>query len=129
MTTGTARMYPVQLLMFGTSQLGESRIIRVQRRNLGRRSYEGIEHSLRRWADRQRRRLAADWHPVGSPRISYSEDAFELFARNMGAYRVDQRAIRIDDDFRRWLEHGAADDIMIDLAPGSRAIEIVVPIE
>lgn len=106
MTPGTAlnyeaKRYAVERVEIGTSWLGDSRVIRVDRKRQAARDMDrGAEVTLRKWARRQWRKLSGEWHAVGRVEIVYGEDASDLFIRNQGAYRVTQRAIRIDDDWR-----------------------------
>ena len=104
--TFESKRYDIERLMIGTSWLGEARVIRVsKRRQVERGMDQGAEIALRKWARRQVRRMAAEWHPIGDVEISYSEDQSDLFIRNQGAYRIDQRAVRIDDDWRAaWVD-------------------------
>lgn len=118
------KRYPVERVMLGTSWVG--RVMRVvlvsQRRHAARDPLHEVA-VLERWAARQWRRLyAATWHAVGEVEISYSEHQTDLFLRNLGAYRVDQRAIRRDEDWDRAMGDKAfdtrADEVAIAIVRG-----------
>lgn len=89
--TVEAKRYDVERLMLG--------VIRVSRRRRMQRGQARELRILRRWAERQWRKLESEWAAIGDVRITYSEDHADLFIRNEGAYRVDQRAVRRDADW------------------------------
>lgn len=98
--TADGQRRPVRRLMIGTSWLGgETRVIVVSRRRMVERGPDRALGALRRWAYRGIARLeAAGWQVIDGPSIRYSDEAAELFLRNVGAYRIDVPAVRRDGD-------------------------------
>ena len=117
--------YLVERLMLGTSWLGDARVIRIRRDRSARRGPARETDTLIRWAARQWRRLEALYFPIGDVEVSVSDEHPDLFIRNQAAIRVDQRAIRIDDALRRWLELGPGPQGGFDSRAG--IVEIDVP--
>ena len=100
------REYRVRRLMLGATpmfdELDAPRVLRVRRARQADRGPERELRSLRRWGERQWRRLFAEhWIRVGDLEITYGEPG-DLWIRNMGAYRVDQRAIERDALTEAW---------------------------
>lgn len=105
MTDWREKEYPIRRLMYGTSWVGEVRIIRVSRRRQGQRGPAREARTLARFAQREWSRKFADtYERIGNPDVEFSDAHVDLFIENLGAYKVTQRAVERDTDLKRWLD-------------------------
>lgn len=97
--------YPIRQLMFGTSWIGDVRVIRVARRRMQVRGPAREARTIRRFAEREwLRKFAAAHERIGNPEVEFSDSHIDLFIENRGAYKVTQRAVERDADLERWLD-------------------------
>lgn len=114
-----SRRYDIERVMLGTSWLDDARVIRVSRKRQAERGPQRENRTLARWIVRQWSKLESEWSAIGTTTISYDDGHSDLFIRNLGAYRVDQRAVRRDADW-----DATVGDRRLDVS--SDAIEIAV---
>jgi hypothetical protein len=96
--------YPIRRLMYGTSWIGDVRVIRVTRQRAQERGPAREARTIARFAQREWSRKFADhYERIGNPEVEFSDTHVDLFIQNRGAYKVTQRAVERDADLERWL--------------------------
>lgn len=84
----------VERLQFGTSTIGDAKVILVTPRREAARGAVRTMDTLNRYAARQWAKVQSEWHAVGPFEMTRSDDAGDLFIRGLAAYRITRQAIK-----------------------------------